>query len=330
MLSDDQQTTAPAAPAAPGPCEICAHSDGQHVHVATERMFGRGGAFSYAECPGCGCLRLLNVPADLGAYYPENYYSMAEADTVRHSGWNLWLRRQRAWHALTGKSLVGKFIPRGAAEPAPYAWFRRLGLTPHSRLLDVGCGVGWLLHLLYGEGFTSVLGIDPYIERDLEFPNGVRALKRELSELEGTFDLVMLNHSFEHMARPENVLREVRRLVAPGRFALIRVPVADSWAWRHYGVHWVQLDAPRHLFLHTRRSIELLAGRCGFAVEAVEWDSTELQFTGSEAYLRGMTLHEMVAADPYTEEQHRDFARRAEELNAAGQGDQAAFYLRAV
>lgn len=293
-------------------------------------MFGRGGEFLYRECAGCGCLQLVNVPPNLGEFYPEDYYSLTETTAVRHPWWNLQLRRQRAWHELTGKSLLGRLLPRGAEVPLHYRWMRRLGLTPHHRILDVGCGTGWLLHLLYSEGFTSVLGIDPYVDRDLEFPNGVRVLKRELPELDGSFDLVMLNHSFEHMAQPERVLRDLRRLVAPGRSALIRIPVADSWAWRHYGVQWVQLDAPRHLFLHTRRSIELLAARTGFEVEYVECDSTEFQFTGSEAYLRGMTLHEMLAADPFTAEVHQSFRQRAEELNAQAQGDQAAFYLRAI
>lgn len=312
------------------PCGLCGERAGHRVHVAAERMFGRGGEFRYRECGGCGCLQLLDVPADLSPYYPEDYYSLTESNAVRHPVWSLFLRRQRAWHALARKGLLGRWLPRGAEEPLPYHWFRRLGITPHSRLLDVGCGTGWLLHLLYSEGFTSVLGLDPYVERDLEFPNGVRVLKRRLEEHQGQFDLVMLNHSFEHMAEPEQVLREVRRLTAPGRHALVRVPIADSWAWREYGVHWVQLDAPRHLYLHTRRSLQLLAERTGFELEHVECDSTELQFTGSEAYLRGLTLQQMKANDPYTEAEHQEFRRRAAELDAQHQGDQAAFYLRAI
>lgn len=318
------------APDSTTPCEVCGATSGHRLHVATERMFGRGGEFTYRECGGCGCLQLLNVPTELGAYYPDDYYSLTETSAVRRPWWDLQLRRQRAWHELTGKNLLGKLLPRGAESPLHYRWMRRLGLTPHNSILDVGCGTGWLLHLLYNEGFTSVIGIDPYVERDLEFPNGVRVLKRELPEMDGTFDLVVLGHSFEHMAQPERVLQDLRRLVAPGRSALLRIPVADSWAWRHYGVHWVQLDAPRHLFLHTRRSIQLLASRTGFELEHVECDSTEFQFTGSEAYLRGLTLNQMLAADPFTAAEHHDFQQRAAELNQEGLGDQAAFYLRAV
>lgn len=312
----------------PDACGACGATGARRLHRAAERMFGLGGEFTYRECGSCGCLQLLNVPEDLGPYYPHDYYSLAPGAAVKHAAWSLLLRRQRAWYALTGRGLIGKLLPRGAELPAPYRWFRRLGVTPHSRLLDVGCGSGWLLHLLHGEGFTSLLGIDPFVESDLTFPNGVRVLKRKLEDLDETFDLVMLNHSFEHMSEPRAVLRAVRRLVAPGGAALVRVPVADSWAWRHYGEHWVQLDAPRHLFLHTRRSMELLAAAAGFRVEAVEWDSTELQFTGSEAYRRGLTLRQLTASDPFTAEERRAFRQRARELNERGEGDQAAFYLR--
>src|SRR5690606_13809129 len=114
----------------------------------------------------------------------------------------------------------------------------------------------------------------------------------------------------------------------------IRVPVADSWAWRHYGTDWVQLDAPRHLFLHTRRSLDLLAADAGLVVERVADDSGAFQFWGSEQYRRDIPLRDprSYAVNPrasdFTAAQIREFRRRAADLNARGEGDQASFYLR--
>jgi hypothetical protein len=48
----------------------------------------------------------------------------------------------------------------------------------------------------------------------------------------------------------------------------------------------VQLDAPRHLFLHTRKSFGLLAARAGLQIEKWFCDSTSFQFWGSELYQR--------------------------------------------
>src|SRR5690606_13797018 len=166
-------------------------------------------------------------------------------------------------------------------------------------------------------------------------PGGLRLLRRGIEEMEGEaeFDLVMLHHSFEHMPDPAETLRHVHRLLKPGRAALVRIPVADSWAWRHYGADWVQLDAPRHLFLHTRRSIALLAARAGLEVERVVHDSTAFQFWGSEQYREGIPLRHArsYARNPsgsaFTAAEIREFEQRAAELNARGEGDQAAFYL---
>jgi hypothetical protein len=53
---------------------------------------------------------------------------------------------------------------------------------------------------------------------------------------------------------------------------------------------WVQLDAPRHFFLHSANSLGLLAGKVGMAVTETVYDSDELQFVGSEQYLKGIPL----------------------------------------
>ena len=115
---------------------------------------------------------------------------------------------------------------------------------------------------------------------------------------------------------------------------MVRTPIADSWAWRFYGVDWVQLDAPRHLFIHTRRSMHMLAARAGLAVSRVFLDSQALQFWGSEQYRRDVPLRDprSYAEDQKTNlfspSQIKDFERRAKRLNRQGLGDSAGFVLR--
>jgi hypothetical protein len=117
---------------------------------------------------------------------------------------------------------------------------------------------------------------------------------------------------------------------------VIRVPVADSWAWRAYGTDWVQLDAPRHLFLHTRQSIELLSKRAGLKVVRVFHDSYAFQFWGSEQYRRGIPLRdprsygEDPQTDLFTATEIAEFERRSVKLNREAAGDSAGFVLRAI
>ncbi len=41
-----------------------------------------------------------------------------------------------------------------------------------------------------------------------------------------------------------------------------------------------QIDAPRHLYLHTETSLQRLAAETGFQIEKVLYDATGFQFCG--------------------------------------------------
>jgi cyclopropane fatty-acyl-phospholipid synthase-like methyltransferase len=56
-------------------------------------------------------------------------------------------------------------------------------VTLESKILDVGCGAGELLLRLAEETFSDLTGLDPLIEGDILYKNGVKILKKELAEL---------------------------------------------------------------------------------------------------------------------------------------------------
>jgi SAM-dependent methyltransferase len=206
-------------------------------------------------------------------------------------------------------------------------------VTTRSRILDLGCGAGHLLLELRSQGFRNLTGVDTFITDTIRYANGLTIFKSRLEDVGGTFDFVMLNHSFEHMPCPLDVLKRIFHLLRPGGAALLRIPLADSFAWRNYRTHWVQLDAPRHLFLHTKASIALLASRSGFTTAHIRYDSSAFQFWGSEQYARDIPLRspssyaENPAASIFLPTQIADFERRAQELNERADGDQAGFFL---
>ena len=210
----------------------------------------------------------------------------------------------------------------------------RAGVALTDRILEVGSGLGHRLYKLSYSGFAHLTGIDPYVKHNLRYPNGVIVLRRTLAEMDGRYDFIMLHHALEHMPDQLDTFRNLQRLLKPGKLVLLRIPVAGSYAWRHYGVNWVQLAAPRHLFLHTERSIEMLATVTGFGVEDVRYDSTGFQFWGSEQYKRDIPLVAAGTTDIkprpelFTAEQLQQFEAEAERLNQARAGDQAGFYLR--
>jgi SAM-dependent methyltransferase len=174
-------------------------------------------------------------------------------------------------------------------------------------------------------GFRRTEGIDPVLPEDVvaQLPGNIH--KAALDDVDGEYDVVMLHHVLEHMPDQDEALRQVARVLRPAGYCLIRLPVMPNEAWRRYRENWVQLDAPRHLFIHSEKSLELVASRAGLRIEHVEYDSTEFQFVGSEQYMRNVPLNQPHGVAPADV---RRFRREARRLNRIRQGDQAAFYLR--
>jgi SAM-dependent methyltransferase len=302
-------------------CAICGNAaNNQELHVE-ELMFRSGGSFTYLQCDECGCLQLVDVPEDLSPFYPDGYYSYTDGDGPELVGRQL-LRRLRASAVLRGWPL-----PSVLPGPAWRTWFPT-GITRDSAIIDVGCGNGARLRLLRQEGFRHLAGFDPFLPAEmvgLEEIDVSRTVKREWL---GAFHMVMFHHSLEHMPDQADALRLAMTLLRPGGDVLVRIPLSDSFAFESYGRHWVQLDAPRHLFLHSRKSFSLLVSQVALTVTDVRYDSTGFQFWGSELYRRGAPLYGTDRGHHFSRELLAGFERQAGRLNATGRGDQAAFRLR--
>ncbi|MEZ5535994.1 MAG: class I SAM-dependent methyltransferase [Thiolinea sp.] len=313
-------------------CRICDDVSNHPVYKVKELMLGLRDEHQYFQCNNCGCLQITRIPDNLPDYYPsENYYSYDAPDNG--SGLKQLLVQQRDRYAATGKSLPGRLLHL-LMPNAKLTTLQPLKLNSQSRILDVGCGAGILLNSLRNIGFQNTLGIDPFNRQDIQYPNGLKIEKRDIFSETGEWDVIMFHHSFEHLPEQQRTLKKAYKLLTPGGIALIRIPTVSSYAWQHYGVNWSQLDAPRHLFLHSVDSVKSLAGQTGFEVENIVYDSNAFQFWGSEQYEQDIPLHsekswaENPEKSPFTAKDIKNFEKRSRELNAVNQGDQAAFYLR--
>lgn len=320
MMTDS--TPDPQAPA----CAVCGGADDNRLHGARDFLHGVAGEFTYLECGRCGCLQIVNKPDDLSPYYPADYYSYnaspAPEGSVKRRKFIL-----RARHLAGNPSFASRVLfffdalRRRNNVPASLDGPLKAGVGKHEAILDVGCGAGRHLLELADAGFQHLTGVDLFINDGLRYPNGVTIHKKSLFDLENVrFDFISLYDSFEHMDNPLAVLRRLRELLNPGKTVLIKMPVADGHGWRHYGIHWFPLEAPRHLMIHSRKSMEILAEEAGLALERVELENPAHLLFKSEARLRGGA--------------HLDRATRkrlralADELQRQGRGDYGGFYLK--
>lgn len=324
-------------------CRICGNENSHPRFIAREMMFGTKETFEYFQCGGCGCLQIRSIPADLGDYYPPDYYSF-NSKRVRPEPKPVLrqtLERWRARNALFGHGyklarIASQIVdlPPQVREVGP--WLKKCRIHSFSaRFLDVGCGSwSWWLSDLKALGFRNLLGVDPYVSADLE-NDGIPILKRRIDEVSGRFDLITLHHSLEHIASQDQTLAAVRSLLTAGGFCLIRIPLVSSAVWEEYGTDWVELDAPRHLYLHSLDSIKLLAARAGLELVDHFSDATEFEFWGSEQCRRDVPLmagNSFLQApweSNFTFREMSVFRKRAKEANIAGRGGRGCFFFRA-
>lgn len=316
-------------------CRICDNTRNNKELRAKEMMFGNRDEFIYFQCAQCNCLQILDFPPNISKYYPMDYGSFAqelEFDLSKNLLKYL-ANRQRVKYAIDNKGLIGRMI----FHRYPIQNLRSvypLDLGRESRILDVGCGNGFSVYWLNAMGFKDCLGIDPYIDNDVEYKNGTKILKTVISNINGKWDLIMFHHSLEHIPNPLDTFQDIARLLKPDGCCLIRMPTVSSYAWEHYGTNWVQLDAPRHFFIHSMENINILASKTGLKLCDVIYDSTKFQFIGSEQYLRNIPMksNESYYVNPsksiFSKKDIKSFKQRAKELNAENLGDQAAFYFR--
>jgi len=305
-------------------CKICGNKHNNLVHIAKEQLLNMQDEFLYLECSTCYCLQIVETPSNLSKYYPSSYYSFqAPKFGLRLIPIVYFLKRSLLRHYLHKFDPVGALI--SLFLPHPFPWMKPGLLNFKSSILDVGCGSGRVIQSMQRSGFKNLTGIDPFLEKDLQNTANLKILKRDLFQLSGQFDFIMLHHAFEHMDHPEKVLDKIKELLKPAGKLLIRIPVANSYAWRKYRTHWFALDAPRHLFLHTTKSMQILAKKEGLKIDSIEYDSSFVQFASSEKYLRDFPYSGDFSM--FSKKQMKDFSKEAARLNKIGNGDCACFYL---
>lgn len=167
-----------------------------------------------------------------------------------------------------------------------------LDLKEGDRVLDVGCGDGYYLHLLSNLGLKLRLdGVD-FDESGLnrarknlgsKIPLKTGDLMKKLPYESGIFDKVIMSEVCEHLPDDVKGLREVRRVMKNGAILCLTVPCTDypflwdpiNWTLEKlFNTHiksgffagiWNQ-----HIRLYKVREIRKVVEKTGFQVEAAK------------------------------------------------------------
>ncbi len=313
-------------------CIICSNEQNNTTHAIQELQLGLKEVFHYQLCSNCGTMQLLDVPQDLGKYYPnEDYYSFNLKLEIKEKPDTL--RKIKTDYLLFGKQpILGGLLSIGYKMNELYDWVKFTKAQYNDAILDVGTGNGSLLAKLFNIGFTNLTGIDPFINESKDY-GSIKILKQDIFEVEKQYDVVMMHHSLEHMFEPLKALQQVYKITKPGGRALVRVPIMGNYGWKTYGEFWCGVDAPRHIFIPSENGLKQLVTEAGFTIEKFYYDSFDYVIWASEQYKKGMALHDPKShlinekESMFTREQLKAFRKKMIEENAKGNGDMAAIYL---
>jgi glycosyltransferase involved in cell wall biosynthesis len=217
-------------------------------------------------------MKIVEVP--IPTYYGDEichvngikYAKDVVVDTVRY----------RLGQSGFGSGRLGKVAEPYAFKPSPYSSHGRILQMvqgrPPLRILDVGCGPGWLAKALTDAGHT-VVGVD------IDEADGVRGRMHSFvaadlgqgipDDVGGDFDLVLAADVIEHLADPARLLTDMASRVRPNGSIIASVPNISHWYPRgriavgrfDYDQRGV-LDAT-HLRFFTRRRFLRVAEEAG-------------------------------------------------------------------
>jgi len=321
-------------------CRICGNVEHNRAILLKENQHGTLEKFQYFQCSSCECIQIADIPSDPGKYYPKNYFAFdpKNGDTYLQKDLGFFKRTQTDYLIFGRQPVLGRLFTIGYPVHRLIQWLRNMRLNKDAAVLDIGCGTGTYLKQMYQMGYSDLTGVDPFIERDYIFSGNFRILKRDPLEIEGNkkFDCIMMHHSFEHMVQEREVLEKAKELLKPGGTILVRIPIYSQPLMEKYGDSLVSLDAPRHIYVHSTKSMKLICSQSGLNVDRVVYDADAFSFWASEQYARGIILTDKNSYDVtktgsiFTEAQIKEFKKEIKKLNEEGRSDAAAFYISAA
>jgi SAM-dependent methyltransferase len=226
-------------------CPLCG-SGTTEAFVVPDRNRGIGTErFEYRRCETCRSYHLIHPPADLGRYYPDDYYALPDAAELDR-------------HAKAQGPKLDLLRPFAAS----------------GSLVDVGAGLG-LFARAADQARYEVTAIEmdsrccDYLDRVVR----VRTIQSDAPEAAlATLDpvrAITLWHVLEHLRRPWDLLEAAAERLEIGGVLLIATPNPDSLQFRVLRTRWAHIDAPRHLFLIPFAALRNRADDLGLSVGMV-------------------------------------------------------------
>ena len=133
-------------------------------------------------------------------------------------------------------------------------------LMKPGKVLEIGSSTGIFLSLLQEKGW-QVRGVEPSrVAAKIAEARGIPVLAEGFEKIRLTekYDLIILNHTLEHLEDPIGVTKKAKSFLTPKGYIFIDLPNFDSWSAKVMKKNWPLLLPQEHLWHFTEKSMKLL------------------------------------------------------------------------
>lgn len=250
-----------------------------------------------STCLGCGLISIdvsqysSRERDDLynGYYTRTAYHDDVWREKILCFAYKLYKRRF-GWRLLDCISLVIVFI-----SPRLYSYLESLrflqSLSISNQVIDYGCGTGKIVKSLRSLGF-NIYGFEPDTKVESTYKSSY--IYNNLEECaKKCFDIMLLNHVIEHISATDVFFSFLENRLSVNGKLIVRTPNARSILRCAFKENWVGYDYPRHKYIYTMSSLQLLFRHLGFKTSRSRYC-----FSGSESINK--TLSRLKIYTPFT------------------------------
>jgi 2-polyprenyl-3-methyl-5-hydroxy-6-metoxy-1,4-benzoquinol methylase len=259
-------------------CFVCGTEGKQKYQNLDDRNFGHSKGWNLSECGNkeCGLLWLNPMPTkkDIGKAYESYYTHGTQKKSILDFSFlekPYLAARYNYFPELSFlKKLIGYAVYLIPILKNKFE-FGVLYLKPvnNGKVLDFGCGSGWVLDNLK-QGGWECYGLD-FDAKAVEFCKS-KGLKVNLGDIpsqnypDNYFDAITINHVIEHVHEVDELLQHCFQKLKKGGRLVITTPNTQNWQHHLYGKYWFQLDPPRHLHIFNTKNIATVVKRNNFTI----------------------------------------------------------------
>ena len=255
MLTKENFTTNP------NKCFLCSGAAKEWLARGTDYEYATTDMeFDFYLCKSCSLIFIDPIPDEsmMSIIYPPNYYAY---QTMKYNRFIKYMRSRQ----LDGK--VKKFLKKS----------EKISNLCGLKVLEIGCGVGDLL--LAFKRFSpqiSLTGIDYSSESiDQVKALGFTAHQGDICKLDlgkEKFDLIICQQLIEHLHNPSALLDRIKSWLRPSGVLILETPGVVSIDRMIFKGCWGGYHIPRHMFLFSERSMDIMLQKHGFRINEIFYD----------------------------------------------------------